>query len=50
MDYDIVLVGDGPAGLSFARAMAGSGLSIAIVEQQEGVRWPIQPTTAARLP
>lgn len=35
MDYDILIVGGGPAGLSFARAMAGSGLSIAIVEQQE---------------
>ena len=35
MDYDIIIVGGGPAGLSFARAMAGTGLSIAIVEQQE---------------
>ena len=35
MDFDIIIVGAGPAGLSFARALAGSGLSIAIVEQQE---------------
>ncbi len=35
MNYDIVVVGGGPAGLSFARAMEGSGLSIAIVERQE---------------
>lgn len=35
MRYDIVIVGGGPAGLSFARAMDGSGLSIAIIEQQE---------------
>jgi 2-polyprenyl-6-methoxyphenol hydroxylase-like FAD-dependent oxidoreductase len=36
MDHDIIVVGGGPAGLSFARAMAGSGLSIAVVEKQEG--------------
>lgn len=35
MQHDIVIVGGGPAGLSFARAMDGSGLSIAIVERQE---------------
>jgi ubiquinone biosynthesis UbiH/UbiF/VisC/COQ6 family hydroxylase len=34
MDHDIVIVGGGPAGLSFARALAGSGLGIAIVERQ----------------
>ncbi|MEE9387626.1 MAG: 5-demethoxyubiquinol-8 5-hydroxylase UbiM [Paracoccaceae bacterium] len=33
MQYDIIIIGAGPAGLSFARAMAGSGLSIAIVEK-----------------
>jgi ubiquinone biosynthesis UbiH/UbiF/VisC/COQ6 family hydroxylase len=33
--HDIAIVGGGPAGLSFARALAGTGLSIAIVEQQE---------------
>lgn len=31
---DVVIVGAGPAGLSFARALAGSGLSIALVEPQ----------------
>lgn len=35
MDYDIAIVGGGPAGLSFARALAGSGLSIAVIEQQD---------------
>jgi ubiquinone biosynthesis UbiH/UbiF/VisC/COQ6 family hydroxylase len=35
MDHDIIIAGGGPAGLGFARAMAGSGLSIAIVERQQ---------------
>lgn len=34
MNHDIVIIGAGPAGLSFARALASSGLSIVIVEQQ----------------
>ncbi len=34
MDYDIVVIGAGPAGLSFTRAMAGSGAKIAIIETQ----------------
>jgi ubiquinone biosynthesis UbiH/UbiF/VisC/COQ6 family hydroxylase len=34
MDHDIIVVGDGPAGLSFARALAGTSLRIAIVERQ----------------
>lgn len=32
--YDVVIVGGGPAGLAFARALAGSGLRLAIVERQ----------------
>ena len=32
--YDIVVIGAGPAGLCFARALDGSGLRIALVEQQ----------------
>lgn len=35
MQFDVIIIGGGPAGLSFARALAGSGLSIAIIEQQE---------------
>lgn len=35
MQFDIIIVGGGPAGLSFAHALAGTGLSIAIIEQQE---------------
>ena len=34
MTFDIVIVGAGPAGLSFARSLADSGLKIAIIEQQ----------------
>ncbi|MCP4381932.1 MAG: 5-demethoxyubiquinol-8 5-hydroxylase UbiM [Hyphomicrobiales bacterium] len=32
--YDLIVVGAGPAGLSFVRALEGCGLSIAIVERQ----------------
>jgi ubiquinone biosynthesis UbiH/UbiF/VisC/COQ6 family hydroxylase len=38
MDHDIIIVGGGPAGLSFARALAGSGLDIAIVERQSSAQ------------
>lgn len=34
MNYDIVIVGAGPAGLSFARSLEGSGLRIAMIEKQ----------------
>jgi len=34
MSFDIVIIGAGPAGLCFARSLAGSGLRIALVEQQ----------------
>lgn len=34
MDTDILIVGGGPAGLGFARAMAGSGLRITLLERQ----------------
>ncbi len=35
MSFDIVVIGAGPAGLCFARSLAGSGLRIALVERQE---------------
>src|SRR5690606_31519423 len=35
MAFDIVVVGAGPAGLCFARSLAGSGLRIALVERQD---------------
>lgn len=34
MNVDIAIVGAGPAGLCFARSLAGSGLSVAIIEKQ----------------
>lgn len=34
MNTDIIVVGGGPAGLSFARAMAGSGLAVSLLERQ----------------
>lgn len=34
MSFDVVVVGAGPAGLCFARSLAGSGLRIALVERQ----------------
>jgi ubiquinone biosynthesis UbiH/UbiF/VisC/COQ6 family hydroxylase len=38
MTYDIIIVGAGPAGLSFARSLKESGLKIAIVEKQSEVQ------------
>jgi len=32
-DYDVIIVGAGPAGLSFARSLATTGLHIAVIEQ-----------------
>jgi ubiquinone biosynthesis UbiH/UbiF/VisC/COQ6 family hydroxylase len=32
--FDVLIIGAGPAGLCFARALVGSGLSVALVEQQ----------------
>ncbi len=34
MNYDVVIVGGGPAGLAFARALNGAGLRIALIERQ----------------
>ncbi len=34
MDYDIIVIGAGPAGLSFAREMADTGLNILLIEKQ----------------
>ncbi len=34
MDHDIIIIGAGPAGLSFARAMAKTDLDILIIEKQ----------------
>ena len=34
MTYDIIIVGAGPAGLSFAQSLANSGLRIALIDKQ----------------
>ena len=33
MDYDILIVGAGPAGLCLARALSGKGLRIGVLDQ-----------------
>ena len=33
MDFDLIIIGAGPAGLSLARALRGSGLRIGLIEQ-----------------
>jgi len=33
MDFDLIIIGAGPAGLSLARALRGSGLHIGLIEQ-----------------
>lgn len=35
MEFDIAIIGAGPAGLGFVRALAGSSLSIAVIERQQ---------------
>ena len=35
MNFDIIIIGAGPAGLSFAQSLAGSGLKLALVEKQK---------------
>ena len=34
MNFDVVIVGAGPVGLSFARALTGISLNIAIIDRQ----------------
>lgn len=34
MTFDVIVIGAGPAGLAFVRALAGNGLSVAAVERQ----------------
>ena len=43
MNYDIIIVGAGPAGLSFARALKDSGLKLLIIEKSpaQAVRNPL---------
>ena len=33
-NYDIIVIGGGPAGLGFAKSLSGSGLSLAVIEPQ----------------
>ncbi len=34
MDYDLAIIGAGPAGLSFACSLRDSGLNVAVIEKQ----------------
>ena len=34
MDYDLAIIGAGPAGLSFACSLRDSGLNIVVIEKQ----------------
>ena len=34
MDHDVIIIGAGPAGLSFAKLLASTGLNILVVEKQ----------------
>ncbi|EFH10994.1 5-demethoxyubiquinol-8 5-hydroxylase UbiM [Pseudoroseomonas cervicalis] len=36
MQFDIAIIGGGPAGLALATSLAGTGLAVAVVEQQPG--------------
>ena len=38
MDCDIAIIGGGPAGLCFARSLAGSGLQVLLLEQSDAAR------------
>ena len=33
MDFDVIIIGSGPVGLSFARALSDSDLTICVLEQ-----------------
>ena len=45
---DVVVVGAGPAGLCFARALAGSGLQVGLVEVQPRQALAKPPSMAVR--
>jgi flavin-dependent dehydrogenase len=45
IELDVLVVGVGPAGLAFVRALAGAGLSVALVERHP-VTLPTRLTTA----
>ena len=49
LDSDIVLIGGGLVGLSVARALAGSGLRLALVEPQSPQRDPAESTWDSRI-
>lgn len=49
MIFDVAIVGAGPAGLSFARSLAGSGLDVALVETQPEARLADPPFDAREI-
>ncbi|MGN6375267.1 MAG: 5-demethoxyubiquinol-8 5-hydroxylase UbiM [Sphingomonas sp.] len=43
-DYDVIVVGGGPAGLAFARGLAGTDLRVAVIERQAAAALAAPPS------
>lgn len=41
-DYDVVVIGSGPAGSSFARIAAGSGMSVLVIDKRKDIGNPVR--------